>query len=71
MLRDNVLRNLHYAYFVSRLCYSITIWGNTYETYLYPLKIVHNRCIRLISNADVRAHISSLANKVRILVTDD
>jgi hypothetical protein len=71
VLPDYVLRNLYYAYFVSRLCYGITIWGNTYETYLYPLRIVHNRCIRLISHADVRAHVSSLAKKLHILVFDD
>ena len=71
VLPDYVLRNLYYAYFVSRFCYGITIWCNTYETYLYPLKVVHNRCIRLISHADVHAQVSSLAKKLRILVFDD
>ena len=40
--------------------------------HLYPLKIVRNRFIRLISHADVSAHVSSsLAKKVRILVFQD
>ena len=53
-------------------CVMALPFGVILMKHLYPLKIVRNRFIRLISHADVSAHVSSsLAKKVRILVFHD
>ncbi len=71
VLPNYVLRNLYYAYFASRLCYGICLWGNTFTTYLQPIRTLQNRCIRLISNADNLAHVPFIAKYLNLLMFDD
>ena len=68
---SDVLRKLYYAYFLCHLSYGLTVWGNTYTSYLHPLKILHNRCIRLLSFANPYAHVAPLAKHLHILIFDD
>ena len=71
MLSNYVLRNLYHAHFLSRLCYGICVCGNTFTTYLQPLRILQNRCIRLIAHSDNLTQVNPLAKKMHILLFDD
>ena len=42
----DVLLLIFYAFFNSQLRYGLLVWGNTYVSYLTPIKILYKRCIR-------------------------
>jgi hypothetical protein len=62
---------MYYALFHSHLIYGLLIWGNTYSSYLQPIKVLQKKCIRLLSNADFLAHTPPLALNLGILFLDD
>ena len=67
---ENLL-SLYYAFVNPYLDYCILVWGTTYETYLYPLKILQKRVIRLICKEPYLSHTDPLFHKCSILKLDD
>ena len=64
----NTLKFLFFTYFVSRFDYGLYIWGNYCVSFLYRLKVLHNKCIRiLVANADYYAHVPPLARQLNII----
>ena len=51
--------------------YCCELWGNTYCIRINRLKLLQKRAVRIINNADYRAHTSELFRKYRILKLDD
>ena len=45
----DVLLLISYAFFNSQLNYGLLAWGNTYVSFLTPIKILYKRCIKLLS----------------------
>ena len=66
-----VLLSIFYAFFHSQLHYGFLIWGNTYLSYLEPIKVLYKRCIRLLSCAHLFAHTPLLASQFGLLIFDD
>ena len=61
---------LYYSLVYPYLYYGNIIWGSTYQTNLYRLKILQNRIIRIITNLKYDAHTAPLFYKYNILKLD-
>lgn len=44
-----VLMQIYYAYFLSVMNYGIIAWGNAYQNSLYPLQLLQNKIMKIIS----------------------
>ena len=53
------------------LTYGVVIWGNTYQTNLYPLVIIQKRAVRIIFLLHFQAHTSELFKKFNLLQVMD
>ena len=61
------LVQLYYTLIYPFLTYSCIVWGNTYNSNLKPLEILHKRTIRIITFSRFDAHTSPLFAQLRIL----
>ena len=64
---SDVLLTLYNSFIYPYFTYCISIWGNTYQTYLDPLIKLQKRAIRIIGGVDRRSHTSPLMQKYRLL----
>jgi hypothetical protein len=62
---------MYFALFHSHIFYELLLWGNTYVTYRQPLKVLHNKCLRLLSKAGWRMLPGPLALNLGLLMFDD
>ena len=58
---QDVLLLIFYVFFNSQLHYGLLVWGNTYVSYVTPIKILYERCIRLLSYEHTYSYIPPLA----------
>ena len=63
----DVLLLFFYAFFNDQLHFGLLIWGNTYLSYLTPIKTLYKRCIRLLSYEHPYAHTPPLALQLEFL----
>ena len=56
---------------MSRLNYGLCVWDNICVSYLHPPKVMHNKGIRVLANADYYACVPHLARKLNIIKFDD
>lgn len=70
-LPRNVLMSMYFALFHSHLTYGLLIWGNTFATHLSPLRVLHKKCLRLLTHAQWLAHTPPLAIQLGLLLFDD
>ena len=64
---QETLLTLYSSFIYPYFTYCITIWGNTYQTYLDPLVKLQKRAIRIIAGVDRHAHTEPLMTKYRLL----
>ena len=67
----NVLKNILYALFYRQLTYGISLWGNTFETYLLPVKILYKKCLRLLCGKTMREQTPPLAKQLNLVAFSD
>ena len=63
----DTLLTLYYSFLHPYLSYCIEIWGNTFTTYLDPLKKLQNRAVRMITGIARRKSVSSYYKELKIL----
>ena len=59
--------SLYYAFIHPYFNYCISVWGNTYQSYLDPLIKLQKKAVRLISGAKYLAHTAPLFENLKIL----
>ena len=64
---QQVLVQLYYSLIYPFLTYSLTAWGNTYNTSLQPLFILQKKAVRIITFSEYKAHSSPLFYRLEIL----
>ena len=52
----STLQNLYYTFVYPYLIYCVEVWGNSCSTYLEPLIVKQEQCVRTISFSHVLAH---------------
>ncbi len=65
------LISLYNSLFSSFLCYGITAWGLTYDTYLKPLYLLQKRILRCISFSHFAAPSAPIFHSLKILKLED
>ncbi len=65
------LTSLYNPLFSSFLCYGITAWGLTYDTYLKPLYLLQKKILRCISFSHFAAPSSPIFRSLKILKLED
>ena len=60
-----------YAFFNSQLHYGLSVWRNTYVSFLTLIKILYKRCIRLLSYEHPYVHTPPLALQLELFIFDD
>ena len=68
---SSTLLFLYYALVHPHLIYGIPIRGSTFETYFFKLQILQNKAIRIITNADWCATMTSKFRNLKILKIAD
>ena len=71
VLGTRALASLHSAIIFPYLNYCVEVWGNTYETNLYPLFIKQKEAIHIACHAKYLDHSSRLFHKLRLLRAPD
>ena len=66
-LNQSTLLTLYNAFIYPYFTYCIPVWGNTCESYLKPLFNLQKRAVRIIANAEFRAHTDPLFKNLKIL----
>ena len=64
---SNTLLTLYNAFVYPYYNYCISVWGNTYTTYLDPLAKLQKRAIRIIASTDRLAHTAPLFKTYNVL----
>ena len=62
-----ILIQIYYSIIFPFLTYGVVIWGNTYQTNLYPLVTIQKRAVRIISFSHFQTHTSELFKKFNLL----
>ena len=70
-LSQKLLFMLYYSLIYPYLYYGNIIWGSTYHTNLYRLRILQKRIVRIITNSNYDAHTLPLLHQYSILRLDD
>ena len=65
------LRNLYFSFLYPYLNYCVVVWGGTYATHIYPIKILQKRAIRILNNVPARTHTNPLFLQSKILKLED
>ena len=65
--KDSTLVMLYNAFIYPYFTYCVTVWGNTYSSYLDPLIKLQKRAIRLIASLPKRSHTETLFTQYRLL----
>ena len=71
VLDTKTLTLLYNAIIFPYLNYRVEVWGNTYETNLYPLFIKQKKAIHIVCHAKYLDHTSRLFHKLRLLKEPD
>ena len=66
-----VLMSMFQAFVVSYLRYGVLLWGNTFPTYIYRVRVLFNKAIRAILSVPPTTHMSPLLHKLQVLTVDD
>ena len=66
-----VLMSMFQAFVVSYLRYGVLLWGNTFPTYIYRVRVLFNKAIRAILSVPPTTHMSPLFHKLQVLTVDD
>jgi hypothetical protein len=66
-----VLMSMFHAFIMSHLRYGVLVWGNTFTTYIYRVKVLFNKAIRIILNVPPVTHMLPLLCKLQLLSVDD
>ena len=67
LLNETTLLSLYYAFVYPYFIYCITVWGNTYQTYILPLITCQKRAIRIVCGARKYDHSKRLFEKFKVL----
>ena len=67
LLSSKSLLTLYDSLIKPYFSYGITVWGNTFKTYISKLDILHKKVVRIISFSDYKAHTGPLFRKLKIL----
>ena len=59
--------SLYHSLFKSHLAYCITIWGNTCDSFLHPLNVLHNKFLRTLLCVPRSTHVPTLYTKASAL----
>ena len=62
---------MFHAFIMSHVRYGIVICSNTFNSYYYPIHLMYNKAIRIISSARPLSHILSLVPNLKILIFED
>ncbi len=65
--RESTRLSLYYAFIYPYFIYCITVWGNTYSTFLDTLNKCQKRALRIICGARKSDHTGPLFDKLKIL----
>lgn len=68
---SKILIQIYYSIIFPFLTYGVVIWGNTYQTNLYPLVTIQKRAVRILSFSHFQAHTSQLFKKFNLLKVMD
>ena len=67
LINQNALLTLYNSFIYPYFNYCISVWGNTFESYLRPLIILQKRAVRLINGAKKFSNTDPLFKKCKIL----
>ena len=70
-LKPKTLLTLYYAFTYPYFTYCLTIWGNTFGTYLDPLLKLQKRAIRILCGAQKYARTEPLFSKLKLLTLSE
>ena len=62
-----VLMSMFQAFVMSYLRYGVLLWGNTFPTYIYRVRVLFNKAIRAILSVPPTTHMSPLLHKLQVL----
>ena len=65
VLNRDALYTIYRAIFLPYLNYCIEVWGNSYQSHLFPLFRKQKKAIRIICNASYLAHTSPLFDQLK------
>jgi hypothetical protein len=68
---ESSLRKLYFSMVHSHLSYAINVYGCATSTALEKLRVMQKKAIRVIKNANYRAHTAPLFRELKILPLDD
>ncbi len=68
---ESSLRKLYFSMVHSHLSYGINVYGCATSTALEKLRVMQKKAIRVIKNANYRAHTAPLFQELKILPLDD
>ena len=66
-LSETTKKSLYYTLIYPYLTYCTTVWSSTYVTNLNRIFLLQKRAVRIITNADFRAHSEPLFFRLKIL----
>ena len=61
------MKTLYFSFIYPYFTYCNHVWGNAYDTHLYPLIILQKRCVRIITMSKYRDHTDPLFRKLGLL----
>lgn len=70
-LPQKCLLSMYYAFVYPYLIYGLEHWGCASKTLLINTTVLQKKCIRLLSNADMYAHVAPLAKSANLLLFND
>jgi hypothetical protein len=65
------LLSLYYAFVYPFITNGIEFWGQAADYRLKPVRIAQKSCIRIIGNANARAHCLPIAKRLNLLLLDE
>lgn len=71
LVPENTLKALYYTLVYPHLTYGITLWGSTYNVHINKLRVMQNKIIRAMLNANFTDPSKPLYAKLQILRLDD
>ena len=63
--------NVYNSLFMSFLQYGITVWGQTYDSYLDPILKLQKKAVRAISHEHLMSHIIPISKNLKLLRLQD
>ena len=70
-INTDILISIYYSLFQSYLGYGLNAWGNSDKKYLDKIRILQNKCLRVINGSEYHENTDALYKKFKILKFED